>query len=344
MDGKASGTRADVRDQLMVRGRHAGRDCAGGGRERALGPALGFNLGVGRRRGTDAQAPDGTAAEADAKASRARARVDRPQSHRVRFRDRAMDRAARGGVDRTHVRRRDEPAIPQRLAASPREHHAAGARAPGVRTGPGADRRLDRARLAARQKKARDAHATLVFTDESGFLLLPLVKTTLAPRGHTPVLHHRAAHRDKVSAAAALTLSPARGHVALYYQTYPDLYVDAEVYSHFLRTLLRQVRSPLVLLHDRGNMHRGPSVRAVQQDHASRLWVEPFPPYAPELNPTEGVWNYAKDKELANFVPRAVPELESAVCHCLEEVRQDQDRLRSFLLGTPLSWSATGLF
>ena len=201
-----------------------------------------------------------------------------------------------------------------------------------------------RRRLAARQKKARDEHATLAFTDESGFLLLPLVKTALAPRGHTPVLRHRAAHRDKVSAAAALTLSPARGHVALYYQTYPDLHVDEAIYGHFLRTLLRQVRSPVVLLHDRGNMHRGPCVRAVQRDHARRLWVEPFPPYAPELNPAEGVWNHAKDKELANFVPRALPELESAVCECLEVVRHDQDRLRSFLLGTPLSWNATGLF
>jgi transposase len=174
---------------------------------------------------------------------------------------------------------------------------------------------------------------------------MPLVKTTLAPRGRTPLLYHRARHRDKVSAAAALTLSPVRGHVGLYYQTYRDAHVDAQVYSHFLRTvLLRQVRSPVVLLHDRGNMHRGPCVRAVQQDHPRLVWVEPFPPYAPELNPAEGVWNHSKDKKLANFVPREVPELESAVCHCLEEVRHDQDRLRSFFFATPLSWNATGLF
>lgn len=172
---------------------------------------------------------------------------------------------------------------------------------------------------------------------------MPLIKTTLAPRGRTPVLHHRARHRDKVSAAAALTLSPRRGHVTLYYQTYRDLYVDAEVYAYFLRTLLRQLHTPAILLHDRGNMHRGPFVRAVQQANPRLLLIEPLPPYAPELNPAEGVWNDTKDKRLANFVPREVPELDEAVCHCLEEVRHDQDKLRSFFFATPLPWNATGL-
>ena len=173
---------------------------------------------------------------------------------------------------------------------------------------------------------------------------MPLVKTTLAPRGHTPLLHHRAGHRDKVSVAGALTLSPLRGHVGLYCQTYRDLHVDAEIYAHFLRTVLRQVRAPVVLLHDRGNIHRGPSLRAVQQDNPRLLSIEPFPPYAPELNPAEGVWNHAKDKQLANFVPREVPELDAAVCRCLEEVRHDQEKLRSFFFATPLPWNATGLF
>lgn len=71
--------------------------------------------------------------------------------------------------------------------------------------------------MAARPKQARELNATLVFTDEGGFLMLPLLRRTLAPRGRTPVLRHRASHRDKVSVAAALTLSPARGHVSLYY-------------------------------------------------------------------------------------------------------------------------------
>ena len=196
--------------------------------------------------------------------------------------------------------------------------------------------------VAARQKKARDLHATLGFTDESGFLLAPLTRRSLAPVAHTPLLVQRAAQRDKVSAAAALLLSPTRGHARLYAQTFADVHVDVEVYSFFLRHLLRTVRGPVVLVHDRGNMHRGQPLRELCAGYA-RLHLHDFPPYAPELNPVEYLWNWCKDKELCNFAAHDVPELESAACGCLEDARHDQQRLRSFFDSSPLSWSGTGL-
>jgi hypothetical protein len=201
--------------------------------------------------------------------------------------------------------------------------------------------------VAAHQKKVRDRSATLVFTDETGFLLLPLVRRTLAPRGHTPVLRHRAKQRDKVSVAAALTLSPLRGHVGLHYQSHPDRYVDAPLYADFLRRLLWRAGEahPLVVVHDRGNMHRGDPMRQLCRDFGpGRLDLNFLPPYAPELNPTEQLWNFGKDKELSNYVPMDVGELNSTVERCLAEVRHDQDRLRSFFAATPLPWDGLTVF
>jgi transposase len=197
--------------------------------------------------------------------------------------------------------------------------------------------------VAAHQKKARDLRATLGFTDETGFLLAPLTKRTLAPVGHTPVLRHRARHRDKVSAAAALTLSPARGRVRLFCQTFPDAFVDADVYAYFLRHLLRTVRGPLVLVHDRGSMHRGQPLRDVCGDF-DRLHPHEFPPHAPELNPVEYLWNWCKDKRLANFVPHDLSELDAAASACVNDVRHDQQRLRSFFESSPLPWKGTVFF
>lgn len=197
--------------------------------------------------------------------------------------------------------------------------------------------------MAAHQKKLSQLDATLGFTDECGLQLLPLVRSSLARRGQTPRLSHAAQAQDKVSVAAALTLSPVRGHISLYYQDYPDLYVDAPLYSRFLRTLLQVVRGPLVLLQDRGNMHQGPWIQAVVQDHP-RLRIEPLPPYAPELNPVEWLWQWAKDQQLANFVPANLTELDVAVCHELDQVRKDQHRLKSFFAAAELDWSNTTLF
>jgi putative transposase len=200
--------------------------------------------------------------------------------------------------------------------------------------------------VAADQKKVVRLQASLIFTDESGFLMLPLVRRTLAVQGHTPVLSHRARHRDKVSVAAALTLSPARGHANLYYQTYPGRYVNAAVYAQFLRrVVLRHVpaRRAVVLVHDQGNMHKGPCLRALCGD-CPRLDLNPLPPYAPELNPVEYLWNFEKDKALSNFVPQDVRQLNAAVDDHLRAVRHDQSRLRSFFASTPLPWDGLTVF
>lgn len=179
--------------------------------------------------------------------------------------------------------------------------------------------------------------ATLGFEDESGFLLLPLVRRTLARCGQTPVLRHRARHRDKVSVAAVLTVSPVRGHVNLFFQTYPNGYVNNVAYAEFLRGVLRRVPGPFVLVHDQGNMHKGDPIRALCRDFP-RLDLNMLPAYAPELNPTEHLWNFAKDKELANFVPHDVRELDVAIRDRLGHIKHDQQRLRTFLAASHLPW------
>jgi hypothetical protein len=195
--------------------------------------------------------------------------------------------------------------------------------------------------VAAIKKKTQALHGTLGFTDESGFLLAPLMRRTLAPIGQTPLLLHRARHRDKVSAAAALLLSPTSGRIRLFYQTFPNMYVDSDLYGFFLRHLLRVVHGPLVLIHDNGNMHRGEAIRELCRDF-DRLHLHDLPTYAPELNPVEYLWNWCKDKQLCNFTPHNVPELDTAACACLENARNDQQRLRSFFESSPLSWKGTG--
>jgi transposase len=197
--------------------------------------------------------------------------------------------------------------------------------------------------VAGDKKKVTHRHATLVFTDESGFLLLPLIRRTLAPRAHVAPLKHRGRHREKVSVAAALTLSPVQGHVSLHYQTYPNAYVNAGIYADFMRGILHRFGNPLVVVHDRGNMHFGDPMREVQRDFP-RLDLNLLPPYAPELNPTEHLWNFAKDKDLSNFVPHNVNECNSVVFHWMHNVSHDQFRLRSFFAATPLPWDPLTVF
>jgi transposase len=166
-------------------------------------------------------------------------------------------------------------------------------------------------------------------------MMAPLVRRTLAPAGQTPVLRQRASHRDRVSLAAALSISPVRQQIGLHFRTYPKQYVNNERAAEFLCGVLRQLRGPVIVVWDRGNMHRGDPIRELQR-RIPRLELEQFPPYAPELNPVEQLWDHLKYQKFCNYAPRDVPELDVNVIRHLRRVRKAPDRLRSFLAASNL--------
>lgn len=156
-----------------------------------------------------------------------------------------------------------------------------------------------------------------------------MLRRSQAPRGHTPLCEQPGGHRDKVSAIAALSLSPVRQHLGLYFQTFPYAYVTAPAAADFLEELVRHLRGKVMVVWDRGPIHKGPALRALLGRYP-RLSIEYLPPYAPDLNPVEQLWNYLKYVELANFVPAGVLHLNCLVESHLEVTGEEQERLRSF--------------
>lgn len=104
--------------------------------------------------------------------------------------------------------------------------------------------------------------AWLVFLDESGFLLAPLVRRSWAPSGQTPVLYQRGRHHKKVSAVAALCVSPERDQVRLYFRLYPGKEIDTDRSIAFLKALDRELDANWCLVWDRLNAHRANKTRA----------------------------------------------------------------------------------
>jgi transposase len=170
-----------------------------------------------------------------------------------------------------------------------------------------------------------------VFLDESGFMLTPTVRRTLAPRGETPAIKSWD-RRDRISAISAITVSPSRRRIGLYFRLLPD---DANVHGEdtvaFLRELRRQLPVPMTVFWDRNNVHdRSKAVRAYLAEHPS-IETEPFPGYAPEANPDEGVWGYTKYGRLANFAPEDTDELRAALVDELERLHRRPRLLASFI-------------
>ena len=182
------------------------------------------------------------------------------------------------------------------------------------------------------QKKVQRLKAHLVFLDESGFLLIPNVRRTWAPRGQTPIVWHRYRH-DRVSAISAVTVSFRRQRLGLYLHLHRENISQAEVVL-FLRYLLQQIRGPIILLWDSGSIHTGAETREFLGRHP-RLHVETFPAYAPELNPDEQVWNHCK-AALANGRPDDLDELMATLTRVSRKARRRPSLLRSFVTASDL--------
>jgi hypothetical protein len=185
--------------------------------------------------------------------------------------------------------------------------------------------------LAAHQKKARRLGAWLIWLDESGLLMAPLLRRSWAPEGHPPAIKQKAGHREKVSVAAALGLAPSWDRLGLAYRTLVNGYFDGRAAAAFAGDLLEGLGGPAVLLWDGGTMHKGDPVDDLVALGEGRLHLEPMPAHAPDLMPPEQLWTWLKYSRLCNFAPANAHELNERVLRELATAENDQLLLRSFL-------------
>src|SRR5215208_284178 len=157
--------------------------------------------------------------------------------------------------------------------------------------------------MAFPQKRALKEGRTIVFCDQSGFYLLPMVVRTYAPVGETPILHEHLS-RDHLSAMSAITLE------GKLYMIEQDRAFKAEDAIRFLKHLMHHIPGKLLVVWDGSPIHRGRAVKDfLASGAASRLQLEQLPGYAPDLNPDEGIWKHLKCVELKNLCCESLAEL-----------------------------------
>ncbi len=166
--------------------------------------------------------------------------------------------------------------------------------------------------------------------------MAPLVRRTWAPQGCTPLLLQRTQSHKKVSAIAALCVSPKRNLVRLYFRLHPDINANGELVLQFLKHLTKQLKfSPFFLIWDHFLAHRAKKVQSYIEN-SKALCAEYLPPYAPELNPVEKVWGYLKMNPLANDALVDIRNLANATRRHGKSIQHRNILLRSFLKHTPL--------
>ncbi len=173
--------------------------------------------------------------------------------------------------------------------------------------------------MAFPQKGALAEDRTIVFCDQSGFYLLPMVVRTYAPVGETPILKENLT-RDHLSAMSGITLE------GKLYMLEQERAFKGDDVVRFLKHLLRQIPGKLLVIWDGSPIHRGGAVKDFLASGASRrLKLEQLPGYAPDLNPEEGVWKHLKCVELKNLCCQSLAELKVELRKAKERLRQKRD-------------------
>lgn len=107
--------------------------------------------------------------------------------------------------------------------------------------------------------------------------------------------------------------------------------LDGEAAVAFLRHVWRCVERKLLVVWDGSPIHRGRTMREFLENGAAKhIHLEALPPYAPELNPDEGVWRHTKCADLRNVCCLDLADLHTHVRGAFKRLRRHPAVIQSF--------------
>lgn len=99
----------------------------------------------------------------------------------------------------------------------------------------------------------------------------------------------------------------------------------------FLRHLISHVKQKILLIWDGCPIHRSKEVKKFLADeNDGRIHIERLPPYSPELNPDEGVWEYLKCVLLKNVCCQNMKVLGQKLRKAIRILRRRRTVITSF--------------
>ena len=181
------------------------------------------------------------------------------------------------------------------------------------------------------RKRAKKLGATIFFLDEAGFQSDPPLGRTYGLKGHTPVVES-SGQRQSINVISAVAASG-----GFWAATYPGK-LDAEAFVVFLRNFLKGRRQKVFLVVDGHPAHKANIVKKYVAETRGRLELHFLPPYAPDLNPDEFVWNYMKTIGVSKKPLKRNESLRKRVEQDLATISKDKTLAASFFLAESVAY------
>lgn len=173
------------------------------------------------------------------------------------------------------------------------------------------------------KKLAKQVGADIYFGDEASVRSDYHSGTTWAPKGKTPVVVTTGA-RFKINVISAISPKGELRFMAT------EKTVNAEVFCEFLGRLIANATAPVFLIIDNHPVHRSTKVREFVNNTNGKLMLFYLPPYSPELNPDELVWNYLKNHNIGRMSHGGKKEFQKRVSIIMQSLQELTDKVKGF--------------
>ena len=173
------------------------------------------------------------------------------------------------------------------------------------------------------RRQARKVGAEIYFGDEAGVRSDFHSGTTWGKRGHTPIVSSTGA---RFSLNMISAVSP-RGQMRF---MITNTRVTAKVFIEFLNRLMVNASGPIFLIVDGHPTHKAKCVRRFIESQQGKLKLFLLPPYSPELNPDEYVWNDLKNNCIGRKVLVSKAQLRKQVLSHLRKLQKMPALIMSF--------------
>ncbi|MCX5854178.1 MAG: IS630 family transposase [Deltaproteobacteria bacterium] len=170
------------------------------------------------------------------------------------------------------------------------------------------------------QTWAGEAPIRLMFMDEARFGRISDTRYCWCPKPFRPVCYSMVSHEYTYAYAAVSVMDGKVDSLIL-----PQ--VNGVCMQIFLDEIsLRYPDDRMIMVLDGAGWHRNESLTIPDN---IRLLM--FPPYSPELNPVEHLWDDLREKAFHNVVFNSIDALEDHLEEALRNMENDQDRIRSIV-------------
>ena len=170
---------------------------------------------------------------------------------------------------------------------------------------------------------AKQEKAEIFFEDEAGVRSDFHSGRTWAPKGQTPVIR---ATGKRFGFNIISAVSP-KGNMR--FQIVKGK-VNSDRFCDFLKRLMYKATRPIFLIVDGHPVHKSKRVKSLMESFKGKLRMFYLPPYSPEVNPDEQVWNDLKNNMLGRSIINTAQEmLDKSVSH-LRSLQRSPERIKSF--------------